>query len=226
MRIVDVLRRVPPAALDDPTLVALTQLTEELDDMYFPLNKKSKRKEPTAWFGALQQHRVNHVVIQALQCNATLGHQPTLRAKKANGCLLWMAGRARQDIERTLMQFAPTQAAAGQVNSVVNRMLDILPTVIRVAEALHDVDLSERESRLMLRIQLGLPAALVPIAMQLGTDVSRPQYLALHRAGLTTSAAIKGVEPDQLLALLDGEEELRQRVLDAADHLDELDQAA
>jgi len=137
-----------------------------------------------------------------------------------------MAGRARQDIERTLMQFAPTQAAAGPVNSVVNRMLDILPTVIRVAEVLHDVDLSERESQLMLRIQLGLPAALVPIAMQLGTDLTRPQYLDLHRAGLTTSATIKSADPDQLLALLGGGKELRQGVLDAADQLDELEQAA
>jgi helicase len=226
LRIVDVLRRLPPATLDDHSLVALTQLTEELDDVYFPINKKSKRKEPAAWFGALQQHRVNPVVIQALQYNATLGHQPTLRAKKITGCLLWMAGRGRQEIERILMQFDRNQAAAGPLNGVVNRMLDIFPTVIRVAEVLHDTDLSERESQLMLRLQVGLPAALVPLATDLGTELSRAQYLALNRAGLTTPAAIKSADPDHLLTIVDADEELRQRVLDAAEQLAELEQAA
>jgi helicase len=226
LRVVGVLRHLPPAALDDYTLVALTQLTEELDDVYFPLNKKSKRKEPAAWFGALRQHRVHHAVIQALQYNATLAHQPTLRAKKAAGCFLWMDGRGRQEIERILMQFDRNQAAAGPLNSVVNRMLDMLPTVVRVAEVLHDADLSQSESQLMLRLQLGLPAALVPIAMSLGTDLGRAQYLALHRAGLITAAAIKSAEPDKLLAIVDGDKELRQRLVDAAAQFDEVEQAA
>jgi len=226
LRIVDVLRRVPPTMLDDYTLVTLTQLTEELDDVYLPLNKKSKRKEPAAWFGALQQHRVNDIVIQALQYNAPLAHHPTLRAKKATGCFLWMDGRARQDVERILMQFDRNQAAAGPLNSVVNRMLDILPTVIRVAEVLHNADLSERESQLVLRVQLGLPAALVPLAAAVGTDLSRPQYLALHRADLFTADQLKGADPEQLLAVAGGDDDVRQLMLDAAEHLSELEQAA
>jgi hypothetical protein len=95
-----------------------------------------------------------------------------------------------------------------------------------VAEVLHDTDLSERESQLMLRLQVGLPAALVPLATDLGTELSRAQYLALNRAGLTTPAAIKSADPDQVLAIVDGDEELRQRVLDAAEQLAELEQAA
>lgn len=226
LRVVGVVHHLPAAMLDDYTLVALTQLTKELDDVYFPLNKKSKRKEPAAWFGALRQRRVQHAVIHALQYNATGGHEPTLRAKKAAGCFLWMDGRGRQDIERILMQFDRNQAAAGPLNSVVSRTLDILPTVIRIAEVLHDSDLSEHESQLMLRLQIGLPASLVPIAMRLGTDLSRAQYLALGRASLTTSAAIKSADPDQLLALVDGENDLRRRLLEVADQLDELEQAA
>jgi helicase len=226
LRVVGVLRHLPAAMLDDYTLVALTQLTEELDDVYFPLNKRSKRKEPAAWFGAMQQHRVHQTVIQALHYNAMAGHQPTLRAKKAAGCFLWMDGRGRQDIERILMQFDRNQAAAGPLNSVVNRTLDMLPTVIRVAEVLHDADLSERESQLMLRLQIGLPATLVPIATQLGTDLSRPQYLALHRAGLTTAAAIKGADRERFLILVNGDTEVYQRLLDAADQLEAPEQAA
>lgn len=226
LRIVDVLRHLPTAALDDYTLVALTQLTEELDDVYFPLNKKSKRKEPAAWFGALQQHRVHHAVTQALQYQVTLAHQPTLRAKKAAGCFLWMDGHGRQEIERILMQFDRNQAAAGPLNSVVNRMLDILPTVVRVAEVLRNADLSERESQLMLRLQLGVPADLVPIATALDTDLSRAQYLALHRAGLITAKAITSADPEQLLAIVSGDKAVRQLILDAAEQVDGLEQAA
>jgi len=226
LRVVGVLRHLPPSRLDDNTLVALTQLTEELDGVYLPLNKKSKRKEPAAWFGALQQHRVDPAVIQALQLNATAAHQPTLRAKKAAGCFLWMDGRGRQEIERILMQFDRNQAAAGPLNSVVNRVLDLLPTLMRIAEVLHDVDLSEQESRLMLRLQLGLPVVLGPVAMQVGTDLSRAQYLALLRADLTTAAAIRSTDSDQLLALLDGDGELQQRLLDLAEPPEGLQQVA
>jgi helicase len=95
-----------------------------------------------------------------------------------------------------------------------------------VAEVLHTADLSERESQLMLRLQLGLPAALVPIASALGTNLNRPQYLALHRAALTTPAALHGADPEQLLTIVDGDKELRQLILDAAERLDELEQAA
>jgi helicase len=226
LRIVDVVRRLSPQALDDNTLVALTQLTEELDDVYFPLNKKSKRKEPAAWFGALQQHRVSHAVIEALRYNAELAHQPTLRAKKAAGCYLWMDGRAREEIERILMQFDRNQAAAGPLSSIVNRMLDILPTVIRVAEVLHDADLSERESQLMLRLQIGLPVAMVPIATAMGTELSRAQYLALHAAGLTTAKRLKDADPERLLSILGRDEDLRQQVLEAVRQTMGLERAA
>jgi hypothetical protein len=78
----------------------------------------------------------------------------------------------------------------------------------------------------MLRLQLGIPAVLVPIAMNLGTDLSRAQYLALHRAALTTPAAIKSAEPDALLAIAGGDEELSQRIRNAAVQLADLERAA
>jgi len=135
-----------------------------------------------------------------------------------------MDGRGRQEIERILMQFDRNQAAAGPLNSVVNRMLDILPTVIRVAEVLHTADLSERESQLMLRLQLGLPAALVPIASALGTNLNRPQtWRSTKLADDAGGAPGRGF---RLLTIVDGDKELRQLILDAAEQLDELEQAA
>jgi hypothetical protein len=59
---------------------------------------------------------------------------PTLRAKKAMACLLWMSGRSRQDIEMTLTQHMWETVAAGAVNQVRSRTIDLLPVVISVAE--------------------------------------------------------------------------------------------
>ena len=49
-------------------------------------------------------------------------------------CLLWMSGRSRQDIEMTLTQHMCETVAAGVVNQVRSRTIDLLPVVISVAE--------------------------------------------------------------------------------------------
>ena len=50
-------------------------------------------------------------------------------------CLLWMSGRSRQDIEMTLTQHMCETVAAGAVNQVRSRTIDLLPVVISVAES-------------------------------------------------------------------------------------------
>jgi ATP-dependent DNA helicase len=57
IRLVDTLR-MPFVGLNDATLISLTQITTELDEIYLPLNKKSKNKEPHSWLGGLQQEGV------------------------------------------------------------------------------------------------------------------------------------------------------------------------
>jgi helicase len=149
IRLVDALRD-PFVGVDEATLIALTQVTTELDDTYLPINKKSKNREPTRWLGGLQQHGV---ATRMLQTGAREVHTATLRAKKAMGCLLWMSGQSREQIETTLLQHMRENIAAGAVNQVRSRTQDLLPVVISVAEIIRNVDLAERQDDLM-RVRL------------------------------------------------------------------------
>jgi replicative superfamily II helicase len=154
IRLVEALRD-PFVGLDDATLIALTQITTELDETYLPINKKSKNREPMRWLGGLQQQGVQ---TRMLQVGAREVHTATLRAKKAMACLLWMGGHSRQEIETTLMQHMRDNVAAGAVNQVRSRTIDLLSVVISVVEILRNVDLSQRQDDLMLRLELGIPA--------------------------------------------------------------------
>lgn len=194
IRLVDALR-MPFVALNDATLIALTQITTELDEIYLPLNKRSKNKEPQRWVGGLQQEGV---ATRLLQIGAREVPNVTLRAKKAAACLLWMSGRSRQEIEMHLMQHMRENSAAGAVNQVRSRTIDLLPVVVSVAEILRDVDLAEEQENLMLRLELGITPDLLGVARVLRGGLTRAEYLRLRGASLGAIDALARVSVDEL----------------------------
>jgi replicative superfamily II helicase len=225
VRLVRVLQALPTQALTPAALVAATQLTEELDAVYFPINKRSTNKEPFTWRNAIVQRGVGGLLLEALGRNITDRHQPTLRAKKAAACFMWLDGVPRQAIERSLMQFSGFGTAAGPTTSVVNRTIDILPTVVRVAELLHaDADLSHVGDDLLLRLQHGIPADMVELARAVGGRLDRSEYLALRDAGLALPSAVVGADRERLRTIITDEDKLDDLVVTAADGLDEDEQ--
>lgn len=194
IRLVDALRMafVGP---DDATLIALTQITTELDEIYLPLNRKSKNKEPQRWLGGLQQEGVAKPL---LQIGAREVAAVTLRAKKAAACLLWISGLSRQEIEIRLMQHVRENVAAGAVDQVRSRTIDLLPVVVAVAEIVRAVDLADRESDLMLRLEFGIPSDLLGIARVCGGRLTRAEYLRLRGTGLGTAEAIAKASVEDL----------------------------
>jgi hypothetical protein len=206
VRLVDALRQVTPQGVSDPTLIALTQLTVELDAVLFPINKKSTQKEPQAWFGEIQRQGVPPQVLDALQHSITERVQAVLRAKKAVACLLWVTDRPIVEIERLLTQFGGAlDGAAGAIRGVAARTCDLLPTVARVAEVLHPgLDLGERVSRLLVRLEIGLPAAVIDLARTAGNRLTRGDYQLLVRGGLSSVGEIDQRTDEELLKLLGG----------------------
>jgi helicase len=95
IRLVEALAPLAPASINDPTLVALAQLTVEVDQVLFPINRKSTQKEPQTWFGELGRQHIPGHVLNSLKRFISDQHQATLRAKKAAACLLWISGTAR-----------------------------------------------------------------------------------------------------------------------------------
>jgi replicative superfamily II helicase len=222
VRLVDALRD-PFVGVDDASLIALAQVTTELDVTYLPINKKSKNREPVRWLGGLQQQGV---ATRMLQIGARHVHTATLRAKKAMACLLWMSEHSRQEIEVTLMQHMRENVAAGAVNSVRSRTQDLLPVVIAVAEIVRDVDLADRQDDLILRLELGIPVDLLPLARVCRGRLTRSEYLGLRASGLGGVEAIGEAEVDDLADRLGGDKQRAKTVRDLAREVGKAQRAA
>jgi len=193
--------RATPALTDDGSVLALTQATAELDEIFITMNTRGWRAETASWYNELSRNGVSPAVIASLR-NTGDHLLAARRAKRAVGCLMWTEGVPRERMERILMRHLPDNAIAGPVQSTVNRTIDLLPTVLRVLELVHDVDLTQLEANLLLRLDLGVPTDLVDLATVLGSRLTRAQYLALRQAGLTTLTDMDTADPDQLAAVL------------------------
>jgi hypothetical protein len=201
IRLISALASINPASINDPTLVTATQLTVELDEVLFPLNKKSTQKEPQTWAYELQRQGVTPSVMHALHRSVNDKHQGTVRAKKAVACLIWMSDWPMTKIEQTLTQFGGAlDGASGAIRAVTSRSCDLLPTVARVAELLHPgLDLAERRARLLTRLEVGVPSMAVDLAAQLGTHLVRGDYQRLIKAGLCNIESVEKSSDETIL---------------------------
>ncbi|GBE93656.1 DEAD/DEAH box helicase [Nostoc cycadae] len=204
IRLVACLSQLNPESIREPTLLAATQLTVELDRLLFPINWKSTNKEPTVWKQELLRQGVPHLLLNALNLGVTNQHQSTLRAKKAVACLLFVTDRSTAEIESILTQFGGTLGgAAGAIRDVAERTCDLLLTVAQVAGILHpNLDLDEPISRLLIRLNVGVPPAAVDLAKQVATRLTRGEYLQLLHAGLCNIDAIETVSDSDILSHL------------------------
>ncbi|MEW5961117.1 MAG: DEAD/DEAH box helicase, partial [Chloroflexota bacterium] len=207
IRVIDAFTGIDPGTLSDPSLIAATQLTVELDQVLFPINRKSTQKEPQTWFNELRQQGVLGTVMRGLSRSVAEQHQPALRAKKAVACLLWISGKPMSEVEDLMTQFGGKfDGAAGPMRSVKSRTCDVLPVVAKVGELLHpNLNLGDRVQRLLFRLELGLPAAAVDLARYARDQLSRGDYLRLIKAGVGKVEALEAAGDEVILACVDGD---------------------
>lgn len=229
IRLVESLSGLTPDQITDPALISASQSTVELDQVLFPMNKKSTQKEPYLWPNELRQQGVAQRILSAFQRFAVDSHQVTLRAKKAVACLLYISGRPMQDVEQTMTQFGGAfGGAAGPVRSAAARTADVLPTAARVAEILlPGLDLGDRVSWLTLRLTYGIPGSAVDLAREAGMDLLRGDYTRLTQQELCEPAAIQAATDASLLACIDNDVRKLRVIREAADKVqDRRDRAA
>jgi replicative superfamily II helicase len=228
VRLVECLRQIPAAQLTDPDLIAATQITVELDDLLFPINKKSTQKEPQFWVNELRPQLTGGAVLNAFRREVQDAHTSTVRAKKSVSCLLFVSGRPMSDIERVIGQFGGGfGGASGPIRSVASRTSDLVATTARVAEILHpELDLEDRVRRLTVRLTLGIPASAVDLAREAGAELLRGDYCALAKANLCDEASIAAAPDAALLACLSGDADKLTIVRDAAEAMKRRQQAA
>ncbi|WP_050631758.1 DEAD/DEAH box helicase [Bradyrhizobium viridifuturi] len=228
VRLVECLRQIPAGQLTDPDLIAATQITVELDDLLFPINKKSTQKEPQFWVNELRPQLTGGAVLNAFRREVQDAHTSTIRAKKSVSCLLFVSGRPMSDIERVIGQFGGAfGGASGPIRSVASRTSDLVATTARVAEILHpELDLEDRVRRLTMRLTLGIPAAAVDLAREAGAALLRGDYCALAKANLCDEASIAAAPDVALLACLRDDADKLTIVRDAAAAMKRRQQAA
>ncbi len=209
IRIVNALDGINPADINDPSLIALSQISVELDQLLFPLNKKSTQKEPQTWATEIGNQGIPSQITSAMQRSVQEETQPTLRAKKAVASLLWVTDKPLNDIENVMTQFGGKfNGAAGQIRGVATRTCDVLPTVARIVEMLYpNIDLSNRTSRLLVRLELGIPGSLVDLAFRVGRIFTRGDYLNLLKTGISTVEQFEKTGKEELLNCLGNDEE-------------------
>lgn len=204
IRAVDCFRALRAEEVTDPALIAIAQTSVELDAVYFPINKRSTHKEPQHWIGELQRQGITHGILANLRRNVTEQMQDTARAKKAVVCLYYVSGMNMEEIENAAGQFGGAfGGAAGPIRSVTARTCDVLPMIARAAEMLHaGVDLQQRTSRLLLRLDLGIHGLAVDLARYAGRALDRADYRRLCEARMTEREALTGADDGTLLRLL------------------------
>lgn len=206
LRIIDVIKSLQTSEITDPVLITVSQLTTELDNVLFPINRRSTEKEPQTWQRELQGQQIPQQVLHAIYRNIKDQTDSTLRAKKAVSCLLWITDAPLSDIERSMTQFGgSTGGAAGAIRGVASRTCDVLPTVADIAQVLHaDFDLEDRVEKLLIRLEFGISSKIVQLGKYTGAALNRGDYQRLINAGLVDLESIEKTSDEQLLEYLDG----------------------
>lgn len=204
LRAVACLRSLRASEVTDPALIAIAQMSVELDAVRFPVNKRSTQKEPGHWSDELYRQGVSQTILCHLQYNVIETVQATLRAKKAVSCLYYVAGTRMEAIERAMAQFGgAVDGAAGQIRSVASRTCDVVSVVARSADILHaGIDLKQRLPRLLLRLELGIRGPAVELARYTERRLDRADYQRLCGAKMTEREALASADDDTLLPLL------------------------
>ncbi|NBV06774.1 MAG: DEAD/DEAH box helicase [Proteobacteria bacterium] len=210
LRVVNALQGVPQSEITDTTLIALSQITVELDQVLFPMNKRSTQKEPQVWMAEVRNRNqgISQSIINAFSRFIKDQSDVTLRAKKTVACLLWVSEMQLAEIERILMQFDRGDSAAGAIRSVSARVCDVLSTAAKIAAFLNPgLDLSNRVERLLIRLELGIPATGVNLGKIFGRIFNRGDYLRLVKNNITTREEFEAANESIILECLEGSTE-------------------
>lgn len=193
--------------LNSVGLIAAAQLTNELNDIYMPVNMRGKNTEIPRWPNLLAQQGASWQLINAIQQTSQDSRQATARAKRAAAAVLWVTGMPIEDVERYLNQHMYNRGGlAGTVRAIADRTRDLLPAVaavVRSIDAAQAVD--DLATRTMLRLELGIPPDLVDLA-ETGAGLQRHQWMNLHAAGFVTAEAILACPAAELTSVIGDQE--------------------
>lgn len=190
--------------LNSVALIAAAQLTNELDDVYLPVNARARNTEVPRWPALLIQQQVPRALVQALQTTVRDGAQAVRRCKRAAAAAMWVSGMPTETIELQLTQHMRQRGGvAGAVRATADRTRDLLPAVAAVVgELAPEQPVDDLVARTMLRLELGVPAELVDLILATNVQLTRAEWLRLHDARLIALDTVRAASAKELKTIL------------------------
>lgn len=209
-----VFRALTAAELNRATLITVAQLTEEVDQVLFPLNYRGHQAEVRSFMPQLQRQHAANAAMQAMhRIPMNKPYMVAARAKKAVACLLWMSGVPAASFEPALMRHMKDRDAVGPVRAVASRTRDVIDTVIAIAREVHpEADLDALAEMLPVQLEIGVPADVVWLAKLAGGTLPRQTYLDLSAQGLAAPADVVAASDDVLAAFVGDSQEAARRL--------------
>lgn len=193
LRITGVISQVAAGELSRSAMLALVQLTVELDEVRLPTHKKS-HKERSRWEQALREHVSCLPILGAL----LRGDEAVGRVKRFAAVLMWVHGTELRVIERNLARHMPSDYG-GPIRAVADRSRDLLDAVgkiVHISLGGDEASLGGLVDGLAVQLELGVPQRLVPLAQLLGNRLSRGDYLKLLQANLADATTLRAAADD------------------------------
>lgn len=201
IRLVELLRKRGSEHLTAEELMALLQGVPEPDSAYTPLFKKGRREAERVRQAA---ERYGPETVRALQYLAADEWEYFGRCKRAAVLWDWVHGRPIEEIER---EYSTTPYAGNIGHGDIRRFADAtrfhLRSAHQIASAMFVGQGPSEESveALLKQLETGLPTAAVDL-LALPLTLTRGEYLALVRAGVSTVEAFWALSTDRLQEII------------------------
>ena len=220
VRIARALKDLPSRALTGTSLLAATQSSVEMDDVYFPVHRSSMQ-ERARWQAAVDRLYLPTSVTRGLRATDDSGY--TARCKRLSAVLMWIDGIELERLEASLLRHLPNRDAAGPIRSTAERTRDLIGVALRIflfVSKDQNADLEVEVKGLAVRLELGIPEEMVWLGSEVRRDLARGDYLKLRRARLTTLETIDTVNHSSLSQII-GNDHKAERIRDAVEKLKE-----
>jgi len=217
VRVARSLRGLSPAQITENVFLATTQITVELDDVIFPIHRRSIQERQT-WQGAIQSLGLPLSILREMQ--AADDAIFTARCKKLSALLMWIEGVELNRIEASLLRHLPNDNAAGPIRATAERARDLLSVVARISALLSatGAESIDHIDELSARLELGIPRDISWLAVETKRRLERGDYLALIRASLISIDLVEQCDEASLTRVIISETK-RRHIRDAVERI-------
>ncbi|MGW7537166.1 DEAD/DEAH box helicase [Amycolatopsis sp. NPDC054798] len=208
LRVTEAFAELAPGQLNRMTIIAIAQLTTELEEIGIPVSFRQRRPEQEDFEQVMRAQRLADPVFRRLRSGSNQG-KATARLKRAFAVVAWSRGMPLADIEEQLARHLPRDYRARAIIPVrraVNRTADVVDAIFDIARFVHpSAEFGSLAASLPQQLALGVRTGLVPVAIAAKGTFGRETFCSLIRAGIANGDDLLAAGDDVLLGCLAGD---------------------